>query len=122
MKELQTLQSPMVAKHYRETINNNFTDVKKALETLEKDSLDISNELFDRIDSLGYLKDLNTALNKELTEIKQNQIKILEALDILYNAPIKEKERERLEKLEVLEKSRKVALETKPEPKPWYKW
>ena len=74
----------MVAKEYRMLINDNFKELQKNIETVSNDSLDIDNEIFSRLDSLGYLKDLNKALNVKLTDIEQTQNKILGALDVLY--------------------------------------
>ena len=81
---MKELTSPLAAKEYRNIINTNFKNLQESLETYSSNSMDVDNELFDRLDSLGYLKDLNVALNKKLTNIEQTQTKTLCSIDILY--------------------------------------
>ena len=112
---MKELVSPMTAKNYRNCINTNFSELENNIKKYEQDSLDIDNEIFSRLDSLGYLKDLNTALNKRLTKIEQNQEKLLGSIDTLYKItkPVL---------IELINETERKKILNTPKPKSWYQF
>jgi len=107
---MKELVSPMTAKSYRNTINSNFDLIEETINNINIEAVEMNNELFDRLDSLGYLKDLNVALNKKLTKLEQNQEKLLGSIDTLY----------KITKPVLIELINETERKKTPSPKKWY--
>ena len=122
---MQELVSPMIAKDYRNTINNNFNELNECIENNQKlihentneinvNFADLSNSMIDIQEEI--MSRLEEKIDKRFHKLEQNQEKILAGIDVMYNItkPIL---------IELInETERKKILLNTPKPKSWYKF
>jgi len=114
---MKELVSPMIAKDYRNTINNNFNELNECIEnnqklinentnTINVNFSDLSNNMIE------IEEDIIELVNKRFHKLEQNQEKILAGIDVMYN----------ITKPILIELINETERKKIPKPKSWYKF